>query len=452
MVALLVKACVTSLQAYPEVNSSLDERRQHLILKRYWNIGFAADTPQGLVVPVIKDADRKGILEIAGELTRLSGAAREGKLKMGDMQDATFTISSLGGIGGTFFTPIINPPQVAILGASRSAMKPVWDGERVPAAADPAAVALLRPPRRRRRARGALHDAPRRRAGRHAAGPAVSEVKVPDIGDFTDVPVIEVLVSPGDTVAAEDPLIVLESDKASMDVPSPEAGTVGELLVKVGDKVSKGTPILTLESDGQPATEEEEPAEERARSPRRTRARRRRTSGDGDRADVVVIGSGPGGYTAAFRAADLGLKTVLVERYERLGGVCLNVGCIPSKALLHLARVLADAEEAAGAGDLLRRARDRPRRRARLQGRRRQEAHRRPRRHGQDPQRRGRHGHRQVHGREHARRRRHRDRLRARDHRGRLAGRRAARTCPTTRGSSTPPARSSCPTCPSGCS
>jgi len=128
MVALLVKACVTTLKAHPEVNSSLDEDAQHLTIKHYWNIGFAADTPQGLVVPVIKDADRKGILEIAGELTRLSGAAREGKLKMGDMQDATFTISSLGGIGGTFFTPIINPPQVAILGASRSAMKPVWDG------------------------------------------------------------------------------------------------------------------------------------------------------------------------------------------------------------------------------------------------------------------------------------------------------------------------------------
>jgi pyruvate dehydrogenase E2 component (dihydrolipoamide acetyltransferase) len=127
MVALLVKACVTSLKAYPEVNSSLDGD-SHLLLKNYWNIGFAADTPQGLVVPVIKEADRKGILEIAGELTRLSGAAREGKLKMGDMQDATFTISSLGGIGGTFFTPIINPPQVAILGASRAAMKPIWDG------------------------------------------------------------------------------------------------------------------------------------------------------------------------------------------------------------------------------------------------------------------------------------------------------------------------------------
>ena len=128
MVALLVKACVTSLQAHPEVNSSLDADEQHLLLKRYWNIGFAADTPQGLVVPVIKDADRKGILEIAAELTRLSGAARDGKLKLPDMQDATFTISSLGGIGGTYFTPIVNAPQVAILGVSRSAMKPVWNG------------------------------------------------------------------------------------------------------------------------------------------------------------------------------------------------------------------------------------------------------------------------------------------------------------------------------------
>jgi pyruvate dehydrogenase E2 component (dihydrolipoamide acetyltransferase) len=126
MVALLVKACVTSLKEYPEVNSSLDG--EELVLKRHWHIGFAADTPQGLVVPVIKNADRKGILEIAGELTQLSGAAREGKLKPADMQGATFTISSLGGIGGTSFTPIVNAPQVAILGVSRSAIKPVWDG------------------------------------------------------------------------------------------------------------------------------------------------------------------------------------------------------------------------------------------------------------------------------------------------------------------------------------
>jgi len=174
----------------------------------------------------------------------------------------------------------------------------------------------------------------------------VSQVTVPDIGDFTDVPVIEVLVAPGDTVAAEDPLIVLESDKASMDVPAPEAGTVGELLVQVGDKVSKGTPILTLESeDGAgPADEEEQPAappdiEEPAEP-----------EDGGDRVDLVVLGSGVGGYTAAFRAADLGLDVVLVERYATLGGVCLNVGCIPSKALLHVARVIAEGEEAAEQG------------------------------------------------------------------------------------------------------
>jgi pyruvate dehydrogenase E2 component (dihydrolipoamide acetyltransferase) len=126
MVALLVKACVASLKAFPVVNSSLDG--DDLVLKRYWNIGFAADTPNGLVVPVIKNADAKGILEIAGELTELSGKARAGKLSGGDMQGATFTISSLGGIGGTAFTPIVNAPEVAILGVTRSAMKPVWNG------------------------------------------------------------------------------------------------------------------------------------------------------------------------------------------------------------------------------------------------------------------------------------------------------------------------------------
>src|SRR4051794_20278837 len=126
MVALLVKACVASLQAFPEVNSSLEG--DELVLKRYWHIGFAADTPQGLVVPVIKDADRKGILDVARELTELSSAARDGKLKLDQMRGATFTISSLGGIGGTGFTPIVNAPEVAILGVTRSAMKPVWDG------------------------------------------------------------------------------------------------------------------------------------------------------------------------------------------------------------------------------------------------------------------------------------------------------------------------------------
>ena len=126
MVSFLVAASVATLKEFPNFNSSLDG--EDLILKHYYNIGFAADTPGGLVVPVIKDADRKGLLDIARELTELSANAREGKLAPGDMQGASFTISSLGGIGGTSFTPIINSPEVAILGASRSAMKPVWNG------------------------------------------------------------------------------------------------------------------------------------------------------------------------------------------------------------------------------------------------------------------------------------------------------------------------------------
>jgi pyruvate dehydrogenase E2 component (dihydrolipoamide acetyltransferase) len=126
MVAFLIVACVATLKEFPTFNSSLDG--DELVLKRYYNVGFAADTPGGLVVPVIKDADHKGILEIAGELTELSGKARDGKLMPGDMAGSTFTISSLGGIGGTSFTPIINAPEVAILGVSRAAMKPVWNG------------------------------------------------------------------------------------------------------------------------------------------------------------------------------------------------------------------------------------------------------------------------------------------------------------------------------------
>ncbi|MGZ4181954.1 MAG: dihydrolipoyllysine-residue acetyltransferase [Solirubrobacteraceae bacterium] len=126
MVSFLVVASVATLKEFPNFNSSLDG--DDLILKHYYNIGFAADTPGGLVVPVIKGADRKGLLDIARELTELSGKARDGKLAPDDIQGASFTISSLGGIGGTSFTPIINSPEVAILGASRSAMKPIWNG------------------------------------------------------------------------------------------------------------------------------------------------------------------------------------------------------------------------------------------------------------------------------------------------------------------------------------
>jgi pyruvate dehydrogenase E2 component (dihydrolipoamide acetyltransferase) len=126
MLAFLIKACVAAVKEFPDFNASLDG--DNLIVKRYYNIGFAADTPNGLVVPVVKDADKKGIIEIANEMGELSTAARAGKLKPGDMAGGNFTISSLGGIGGTSFTPIVNAPEVAILGVVRSAMKPVWNG------------------------------------------------------------------------------------------------------------------------------------------------------------------------------------------------------------------------------------------------------------------------------------------------------------------------------------
>ncbi len=197
---------------------------------------------------------------------------------------------------------------------------------------------------------------------------AAIEIKVPDIGDFKDIPVIEILVKPGDAVTKEDSLLTLESDKATMEVPSTHSGVVKEIRVKVGDKVSQGSTILMLETaatagasaqvkeavapvEPAPAVGKPGGAQSQASgtAPGQT-VRQALTSTlaslDADfHADVLVLGAGPGGYTAAFRAADLGKKVVLVERYATLGGVCLNVGCIPSKALLHAARVIADADE-----------------------------------------------------------------------------------------------------------
>jgi dihydrolipoyl dehydrogenase len=190
------------------------------------------------------------------------------------------------------------------------------------------------------------------------------EVKVPDIGDFKDVPVIEVFVKPGDAVKAEDSLVTLESDKATMDVPAPAAGTVKELKVKLGDKVSEGSVLLTLDSAAESAAAAPKPvpapspppspagarggsAAAASASEERAPAQSSGAATYAGRADIectmVVIGAGPGGYSAAFRSADLGMKTVLVERYPTLGGVCLNVGCIPSKALLHIAAVMDEA-------------------------------------------------------------------------------------------------------------
>jgi pyruvate dehydrogenase E2 component (dihydrolipoamide acetyltransferase) len=130
MLAFLIKACVAALKKFPAFNSSIDPAGDALILKRYFHIGFAADTPNGLVVPVLRDADRKGLLELATETAALAAKAREGKLTPSEMQGGTFSISSLGGIGGTYFTPIINAPEVAILGVCRTAMRPVWDGKQ----------------------------------------------------------------------------------------------------------------------------------------------------------------------------------------------------------------------------------------------------------------------------------------------------------------------------------
>ncbi|AKK65327.1 dihydrolipoyl dehydrogenase [Xanthomonas oryzae pv. oryzicola] len=199
---------------------------------------------------------------------------------------------------------------------------------------------------------------------------AVIEIKVPDIGDYSDVPVIEVLVAVGDSVAKDQGLVTLESDKATLEVPSSAAGVVKELKVKVGDVLSEGALVLLLETEGEaaaPAKAETKaapaaaaPAAAPGSKPPVTPSHRapaepapsKPALASGKPADIackmVVLGAGPGGYTAAFRAADLGLDTVLIERYASLGGVCLNVGCIPSKALLHAAAVI---DEVAHAGD-----------------------------------------------------------------------------------------------------
>ena len=191
---------------------------------------------------------------------------------------------------------------------------------------------------------------------------AIIDIKVPDIGDFAEVGVIELLVQPGDTVAKDQSLITVESDKASMEIPSSHAGVVKELKVKIGDKIAEGGLILTLEAAGEaaaapqaaapaPAAAAPAPAAAApaASAPAPTAASYAGGAADYD-CDVVVLGGGPGGYSAAFRAADLGLNVVIVERYKSLGGVCLNVGCIPSKALLHVAAVVDEVKHLEVAG------------------------------------------------------------------------------------------------------
>ena len=172
------------------------------------------------------------------------------------------------------------------------------------------------------------------------------EIKVPDVGDFKDIPVIELLVKVGDTLEKEAPLITLETDKATVEIPAPQSGVVKEIKVRVGDKVSEGSSILILEVVE--VAPSHAPYNEGSSAPPLapvSASIQTPIVREENHADLVVLGAGPGGYTAAFRAADLGKKVVLIERYAALGGVCLNVGCIPSKALLHVAKVITEAEE-----------------------------------------------------------------------------------------------------------
>ena len=178
----------------------------------------------------------------------------------------------------------------------------------------------------------------------------LKKIHIPNIGDFDSVEVIEIMVKVGDKINIEDSLITVESDKASMDIPSPESGLIRSLDIKVGDEVKEGSLILSIDSEIEDTSEVKAPAEKKQTSQKKETQPSPQNEKSDEEYDVAVLGSGPGGYTAAFRAADLGLKVVLIERYTTIGGVCLNVGCIPSKALLHTAKVITDAEDTASHG------------------------------------------------------------------------------------------------------
>ena len=178
----------------------------------------------------------------------------------------------------------------------------------------------------------------------------LKKIHIPNIGDFDSVEVIEVMVKVGDKINIEDSLITVESDKASMDIPSPASGLIKSIEIKVGDEVKEGSLILSIDSEIEGSSGKKAPEEKKQTTQKKEVQPAPQGEKSDEEYDVAVLGSGPGGYTAAFRAADLGLKVALVERYTTIGGVCLNVGCIPSKALLHTAKVITDAEDTASHG------------------------------------------------------------------------------------------------------
>jgi dihydrolipoamide dehydrogenase len=296
------------------------------------DIGDYSDVPVIEILVAVGDTVKKdqGLVTLESDKATLevpssaAGVVKEIKVRLGDSLSEGSVVAVLEAEG-----------------AAASAPAPAAPAKPAPAPAAPAASAP---------APGAPAAAPV-----PSGGGGLIEAKVPDIGDYDGVPVIEILVAVGDTVKKDQGLVTLESDKATMEVPSPAAGVVKEIKVKLGDSLAEGSLVAILEGEGaaavpaRPAPVAASPAAPAAPATSAPKP----ALGTGKPADIecriVVIGSGPGGYTAAFRAADLGLDTVLIERYEALGGVCLNVGCIPSKALLHAAALI---DEAAHSDDI----------------------------------------------------------------------------------------------------
>jgi len=299
------------------------------------DIGDYSDVPVIEILVAVGDTVKKdqGLVTLESDKATLevpssaAGVVKEIKVKLGDSLSEGSVVAVLEAEGAA--------PAPAPAPAPAAPAKPA-PAPAAPAASAPAPAAPAAAP------------AP-------SGGGGLIEAKVPDIGDYDGVPVIEILVAVGDTVKKDQGLVTLESDKATMEVPSPAAGVVKEIKVKLGDSLAEGSLVAILEGEGAAAV----PAKPAPVAASPTAPAAPATSapkpalGTGKPADIecriVVIGSGPGGYTAAFRAADLGLDTVLIERYEALGGVCLNVGCIPSKALLHAAALI---DEAAHSDDI----------------------------------------------------------------------------------------------------
>ncbi|MBD9370171.1 dihydrolipoyl dehydrogenase [Xanthomonas sp. XNM01] len=298
------------------------------------DIGDYSDVPVIEILVAVGDtvAKDQGLVTLESDKATLevpstaAGVVKEIKVKLGDTLSEGAVVVVLEGEDAAASAPAAAPAAPAPAAAPAQAAAPV---QAAPAAAAPAAP---------------------------AASGGVVEVQVPDIGDYSDVPVIEILVAVGDTVVKDQGLVTLESDKATLEVPSTAAGVVKEIKVKLGDTLSQGAVVVVLAAEGAAAPAAAAPASKPPVAPSHRAPAEppapKPALGTGKPADiecrVVVLGAGPGGYTAAFRSADLGMDTVLVERYASLGGVCLNVGCIPSKALLHAAAVI---DEVAHAGD-----------------------------------------------------------------------------------------------------